>query len=57
MFLQEGFGTILHFETINAIMHGGYISSISTMIYYKLYHDCGYYESWKHAGSMVFHDS
>lgn len=39
MFLQEGFGTILHFETNNQIMHQCYISSISTMIYRKPYHD------------------
>ena len=56
MFLQEGFSTILHFETINPIMHGGYIPSISTMIYHKLYHDCGHSESWKHATRMAFHD-
>lgn len=37
-------------------MHDGYISSISTMIYDKLYHDCGLVESWKHALNMDFHE-
>jgi hypothetical protein len=39
MFLQEGFSTILHFETIIQIMLQHHVPRISTMIYHKLYHD------------------
>ena len=39
MFLQEGFSTILHFETNIQIMLQHHVTSISTMIYRKLYHD------------------